>query len=245
MKRCILTALIVLAALMTAAALAEGGTCGEGLTWTLSSDGVLTVSGTGEMTDGEDYGAAPWDDIKTSIREIVIGDGVESVGDYMFWNCGNVTSVTLGDDVRRIGKAAFLYCESLPAVQLPPNIEYVDDWAFIHCKALARVYVPFSLNYFGDVVFYSCPNLTDIYFEGDRMELDAGSMNVGTDEEHIAEFTVHLISTANIPSDAVDDEFTKLIIDKEGEHPYPYENFIGVAICLLVLFGIVRMFRRV
>ena len=100
MKRCILTALIVLAALLTAAALAEGGTCGEGLTWTLSSDGVLTVSGTGEMTNGEDYGTAPWDDIKTSIREIVIGDGVESVGDYMFWNCGNVTSVTLGDGVR-------------------------------------------------------------------------------------------------------------------------------------------------
>ena len=206
MKRYILIALIVLAALLTAAALAESGTCGEGLTWTLSSDGVLTVSGTGEMTNGEDYGTAPWDDIKTSIQAIVIGDGVESVGDYMFWDCGNVTSVTLGDDVRRIGKAAFLYCESLPTVQLPPNIEYVDDWAFIHCNALTKVYVPFSLNYFGDVVFYNCPNLADIYFEGDADTWESMAWVEEPEEENaLCTATIHFGSTVQDYLDGVEE----------------------------------------
>jgi hypothetical protein len=40
------------------------GTCGENLTWTLS-DGTLTVSGTGEMTNYSDPSTAPW----YSVRE--------------------------------------------------------------------------------------------------------------------------------------------------------------------------------
>lgn len=159
--------LFFLGTLLQVSVLAETGTCGENLIWNLSDDGVLTVSGTGDMTNGEDYGTAPWEDTKAFINEIVIEDGVESVGAYMFWDCGNVKKVTLGEDVSRIGKAGFLYCEGLTTLQLPPNIGYVDDWAFIHCKALVKVYVPLSLNYFGDSVFLGCENLTDIYYEGD------------------------------------------------------------------------------
>ena len=206
MNKWIAAVLIALAMLLTVMALAESGTCGENLTWTLSEDGVLTVSGTGEMTDGEDYGTAPWEDVKTFIKEIVIGDGVESVGDYMFWDCGNVTRVTLGDDVYRIGKAAFLYCESLPAIQMPPQIEYVDDWAFIHCKALAKVYVPHWLSYLGDSVFYGCPNLTDIYYEDDADTWESVAWVENPDEENaLCTATIHFGSTVQDYLDGVEE----------------------------------------
>ena len=224
MKKWLLAALLVLAAMLTVSALAESGTCGETLTWTLSDDGVLTVSGTGEMTNGADYGDAPWDDLKTFIREIVIEDGVASVGDYMFWDCGNVTKVTLGDDVTRIGKAAFLYCEGLPAVQLPPNIEYVDDWAFIHCKALTRVYVPFSLNYFGDVVFYGCGSLTDIYFEGEADTWESMAWVEEPDEENaLCTATIHFGSTVQDYLDGAEETAggTRPGITPGGEDPGP------------------------
>jgi hypothetical protein len=46
----------------------ESGTCGEHLTWTLSNDGTLTISGTGEMTDYAYYNhAAPWNSLSSSI----------------------------------------------------------------------------------------------------------------------------------------------------------------------------------
>ena len=188
--------LLLLGAFLTASALAETGACGENLTWSLSDDGVLTVSGFGEMTDGDDYGTAPWDDVKASITEIVIEDGVRSVGAYMFWDCGGVSRVTLGDDVTHIGKAAFLYCEHLTELRLPPNIASVGDWAFIHCKALTAVYVPRSLDAFGDVVFWDCESLTDIYYEGSADEW--GSVT-GTEEpdaeDALYTATIHFGST--------------------------------------------------
>jgi hypothetical protein len=45
--------------------------------------------------------------------------------------------------------------------------------------------------------------------------------------------------------DNVFDEYTIAHVSIIGEEPYPYENLIGVAICLLVLFFIIRLFREV
>ena len=55
---------------------AESGTCGDNLTWDLT-DGVLTISGTGEMT----YSGieAPWSNLKSSITSVVINHGVTSI----------------------------------------------------------------------------------------------------------------------------------------------------------------------
>ena len=45
---------------------AESGTCGENLTWDLT-DGVLTISGTGKMTNYMNYISAPWYSFRESI----------------------------------------------------------------------------------------------------------------------------------------------------------------------------------
>ena len=47
-------ALLMIISVLPVAAAADApksGTCGENLTWTLSDDGVLTISGSGAMTD--------------------------------------------------------------------------------------------------------------------------------------------------------------------------------------------------
>ena len=55
----VLAALIVL--LQTAFAVqVTSGSFGEGLTWTLSEEGTLTISGTGAMPDYGSYSVVPW-----------------------------------------------------------------------------------------------------------------------------------------------------------------------------------------
>ncbi len=142
------------------------GADGGNLIWTLDDNGVLTISGQGDMRDGEDYGDSPWEDVKASIREVVIEDGVTSIGDFMFWDCPNLTSVTLGQNVSRIGQCALLYCEQLTEICLPESLELLDKWAFIHCHGLEKVYIPEYAN-LNENVFYRCDNLTDIYYGGD------------------------------------------------------------------------------
>ena len=80
--------------------------CGENLTWTLDSDGVLTISGTGDMTDYDSWGnAAPWKD--ATVKSVVISDGVTSIGEYAFSYCTGLTSITIPDSVTSIGYRAF------------------------------------------------------------------------------------------------------------------------------------------
>ena len=120
-------AVLMIASLLPATALAAGivdsGTCGaEGdgsnLTWTLDSDGVLTISGSGDM-HGYDYGSsgAPWDDSR--VKSAVIAEGVTSIGSYAFDDCKSLTSVTIPDSVTSIGDSAFCNCKSLTSVTPP------------------------------------------------------------------------------------------------------------------------------
>ena len=120
-------AVLMIASLLPATALAadivDSGTCGaEGdgsnLTWTLDSDGVLTISGSGDMYD---YGlsGAPWYGSSSRVKSAVIADGVTSIGEKAFLYCTSLTSVTIPDSVTSIGSGAFYYCTSLTSVTIP------------------------------------------------------------------------------------------------------------------------------
>ncbi|MBQ4207487.1 MAG: leucine-rich repeat domain-containing protein, partial [Clostridia bacterium] len=62
----LLTVLVaaLLAAGLTAAAeeptVLKSGSCGDNVTWVLTDDGVLTVSGTGDMADWANSDNVPW-----------------------------------------------------------------------------------------------------------------------------------------------------------------------------------------
>ena len=68
----------------------------SGSTWALDSEGTLTISGAGEMTNYSNYSynSSPWDNICKNIKKVKIKDGVTSIGDYSFLSCYNLTNVT-------------------------------------------------------------------------------------------------------------------------------------------------------
>ena len=97
------------------------GTCGaEGdgsnLTWTLDSEGVLTISGSGGMHDYDGPSSPPWYRSRSMVKSAVIADGVTSIGEWAFFGCGSLTSVTIPNSVTSIGRYAFYYCTSLTDV---------------------------------------------------------------------------------------------------------------------------------
>ena len=89
--------------------LAEG-ICGDSLTWVLDVNGILTISGTGEMTNYSS-GTAPWHSYSDKIKSLILSDGITSIGQYAFYNCTTLTgdlvipdSVTsIGETVRKLG----------------------------------------------------------------------------------------------------------------------------------------------
>lgn len=92
------------------------GKCGDNLEWTLEN-GVLTISGTGDMYDYDISDVAlPWYEIGDSITKIVIEDGVTGIGAYTFWLCFNLKEVVISSDVAEIRTYAFGNCDKMTDV---------------------------------------------------------------------------------------------------------------------------------
>lgn len=136
----------------------DSGTCGENLTWTLSDQGVLTVSGTGPMAElsGVQY---PWYDHRGSITSVVIENGVTSIGSYAFESYQNLISATLPDSIVTIGKSSFYYCKKLESLELGTRLEAIGSLAFGSCYALKYIEIPESVFSIKKDAFEYCAGL--------------------------------------------------------------------------------------
>ena len=105
-----------------AAEIIDSGNCGSNLTWTLDYDGVLTVSGSGDMKNFTNSSYVPWYSYSGSITNVVIGDSVTTIGKNAFYNCYSLTSVTIPDSVTTIGNSAFYSCDSLESVTIGDSV---------------------------------------------------------------------------------------------------------------------------
>ena len=73
--------------------------------WNIEN-GILILSGTGEMTDYSSDDRSPWYEQKDEITKAVINNGITSVGNYTFSDCHNLVSVEIPESVISIGKCA-------------------------------------------------------------------------------------------------------------------------------------------
>ena len=120
-------AVLMIASLLPATALAAyvvtSGTCGAEVTWTLDSEGVLTISGSGDMYDSKIVQS----DYRSLVKSAVIAEGVTSIGEFAFYDCRSLTSVTIPDSVTSIGRYAFYKCTSLTSVTIPDSVTRIGD----------------------------------------------------------------------------------------------------------------------
>ena len=148
------------------------GNCGtsghvEEVQWSLTSDGVLTISGSGDMKDYNST-SMPWRNYRSAsatytIKSIVIEDGVTAIGDYAFQGCSSATSVSIPDGLTTIGSNAFYSCK-MESVYIPDDVTTIGSYAFQKCKNLETVTIPGSVTTFGNSVFKECTGLTSVDF---------------------------------------------------------------------------------
>ena len=134
---------------------ASSGTCGkngDNVTWKLTSEGTLTISGTGDMADFE-WDGTPWYSVSSQVKSVVIKDGVTSIGDCAFGGCISLTSVSIPDGVISIGFAAFESCSLLTGVTIPNSVTGIGDYAFGYCSSLISVTIPGSVTSIGEAAF--------------------------------------------------------------------------------------------
>ena len=139
------------------------GNYSDTITWQLNPvSGLLILSGSGEMVHLPN--GMPWRDYTDTIRTVIIESGIESIGDYAFYMCGNLKNVTLPDSVTAIGKSAFSECKQLESIALPRHLASIGEYAFFWCSSLTEVSIPGSVTSLGNSIFSMCDSLTHVTF---------------------------------------------------------------------------------
>lgn len=140
------------------------GTCGESAAWTLTEDGLLTISGTGVVTTGG------WTFDEATVTAIVVEEGITELGYRSLSDFGNVVSVDLPDTLLVIGENAFLYCMKLRGVTVPEGVTTLGIGAFMYCPELGHLSLPASLTSIGRNVVSQCFELDHVSYAGTEEE---------------------------------------------------------------------------
>ena len=137
----------------------DNGSCGDGVTYTyVESTHTLTISktgnGTGEMSNYYDSSYYPWSSFAAEILNIIIEDGVTSIGDYAFLSFSNLISVKISDGMISIGNSAFWGCPCMTSVIIPESVTSIGNSAFSSCSGLMSVNIPRKCNLHWQFCFF-------------------------------------------------------------------------------------------
>ena len=141
---------------------AHFGICGENASWKLTNNGLLTISGAGDMYNYSSQSLAPWIESGLEIKTVAIS-GITSIGKHAFENCSNLSSITIPNSVKSIRDYAFYGCSSLSSITIPNSVTSIGFSAFSNCSGLTSITIPNSVKYIAAVAFESCSNLKTIY----------------------------------------------------------------------------------
>ena len=136
----------------------SSGSCGANVNWTLDVDGLLTISGSGEMNNYDYTSRSPFYG-NSEINSVSIMSGVTSIGNDAFNSCYNLQSVLFSNSLSSIGEYAFSDCTGLNKLEIPGNILKIGDFAFSNCRSLDSVSIQHGVERLGNNAFYGCTNL--------------------------------------------------------------------------------------
>ncbi len=187
----------------------ESGTVGD-IQWSyVEATKTLTLNGEGEVPDLWNY--ISFRDAlndRSKIQNVVILEGITSIGDYAFYGMSQLSSVIIPDGIEEIGNSAFRNCTSLTSIVIPNSVDkintsvfenctslvsitlskyltFLDSYAFKGCSNLTTISIPSNVNFCPNGVFLGCTGMTDIYIYADPNEiLDAYSMFISGFKEN-------------------------------------------------------------
>ena len=110
--------------LTAGASTVASGTCGDNATWVLDSNGTLTISGTGAMSDYTLAGknsvpTTPWYD--KTVTSAIIENGITYIGNCAFYGLSDLISVNMADSVTSVGSGIF-YSSGVKNIRLSNNL---------------------------------------------------------------------------------------------------------------------------
>ena len=163
------------------------------LNYELNDWGILTISSKGDMPDYTDKTSPYYG--KTDISQIIIKDGVTSIGAYAFQGMDGLMSITIPDSVAKInahafdgnnsmvyikaegvteiGESAFKNCKNF-SFELPNGLKTIGNEAFYGCTSIGNIVIPSSVETVGQNAFAKC-GMTSVAFSDGLKTIPEGT----------------------------------------------------------------------
>ena len=164
---------------------------GTNSAWRIERDGyevALIISGSQNMYNyympqneaEENWEKTPWFDYNDQITYVVVEDGINQIGDWVFARMTNLKYVALPGSVNHISTSAFYGCPNLESFEMPGNDNYrlAEDtdnviieggWKILlAAPSVTEFTVPGNISEIGNGAFQNCTDLTSIEFETDE-----------------------------------------------------------------------------
>ncbi len=172
---------------------------------------TLVITGGGAIPDFED-GVVPWSKYMYSTKRIIIGNYVESIGNYSFNNFNSVETVYLPESLYYIGDYAFGGCESLQGINYVgteedwEGIEKSQDWnnGAAEAELICGIYNYYQLNdisFAENTVSVNLMNITEATVLVEIFDEESGEL-CAYGEQTVAPLTANIdvpIETGTIP----------------------------------------------
>lgn len=150
------------------------GTCGaeadgSNVTWVLTTDGTLILSGTGAVAAYENRKDTPWRDYNDQILRVEVQKGITSVSGLC--SCYKLREVSLPEGLISLGKLTFMDCWELQEIRLPKSLKTLGEGTFASCFALTEIELPEGLKTIGEGFLYHCISLTSVVIPASVTEM--------------------------------------------------------------------------
>lgn len=170
---------------------------GSNITWVLTTDGTMILSGTGAVAAYDDRDR-PWYDYRYQILRLEVKKGITSVGgfrycfalqevslpeglisldEFAFMDCQKLQEIRLPKSLKTLGRGTFAGCHALPEIELPEDLETVGEGALMNCLSLTSVVIPASVTEMGDRPFSGDWALKTVEIKGNVPRLSSSSFS--------------------------------------------------------------------
>ncbi len=161
-----------------AASFPNKGKCGTNVSYTFNStNGVLTISGSGDMKNYTIEDASPFEFNSNDIKKIIIGSGVTSIGNRAFSYC-EATSVSISNTVKTIGEYAFKSCKKITSITIPNSVKVIKKYAFDRCYGAKNITIGTGVTTIEEGAFYHCYGTTSITVPSSVKNIDYSAFDL-------------------------------------------------------------------
>lgn len=179
----------------------------------------VTISANVEIIDSDAFYDTPLEEVYFEP-----GSKLKTIGDHAFWRSENLKDIMIPSCTESIGDYAFYYCEQLTNVRFGQDskLKLIGDYAFEHCPDLI-ICIPASVVSIGDDAFWYAAS--QVSFEQNSSLTSIGSFAFfkafiykNTQNNKVSTTPLNVLGLANIIPKGLFPQFRKSIVFKRRRY---------------------------